>query len=104
MDEGEFQGNLIWDRSACGISSDEAIIIFPNPVSEKVTIQLSLNDYEMSYQLSLCDEVGRLVKIENYKNTEIVNWDLTNLTSGVYNLRVQFDSNRTIFRKIIKAK
>ena len=70
--------NLLPLYSGIGDEEINSILIYPNPTSGNISIQL-----EKQSLISLYDVNGKLVKQENSSNT-ILNWDISNLENGVY--------------------
>jgi hypothetical protein len=74
----------------------ENILVFPNPVSDILTINCKNHCNSVRFY----DELGRLVYEESPVNNNI---NLKNLKSGVYNLEI--DSENTIFKqKMVKLE
>jgi arylsulfatase A-like enzyme len=73
--------------------------IFPNPVSKTFTIQL--NDTYKNVEVEVLSITGKLIKKINSKNSANQNIDVSNLSSGIYMVRVKADGNFSV-EKIIK--
>lgn len=72
------------------------LIIFPNPVQNKLTIQSTSNDFD---NFSITDINGRIIlSIEKYISNEI---DVSTLNSGMYFLNIQ-SSEGNVTKKFIK--
>lgn len=85
--------------TANSISEDnQSITISPNP--NNGFFQISTNEAtSLEYGISIYDELGRLVlKTEAYAN--IVDIDISDFASGVYNVKVEFN-NKTIIKKVV---
>ncbi len=76
------------------------LLVYPNPVSKSIFVRTA--DHALMQELTLFDFTGR--KIENKINNEeeIVHFDLSERSNGVYFLHVLFKDNRTSVCKIIK--
>jgi hypothetical protein len=75
---------------------DKVVSIFPNPSSNKLTIQL-LKPNKKINSIQIIDLQGRTLKSLNQR--EIDNSDLPN---GIYFLWINFENNEKIIKKIIK--
>lgn len=78
-------------------SLDESVSTFPNPVKNKLTIDLGKNIESVS--LSIFDVVGNLVKKAESRNSSLINMDL-NLNPGVYYVNI-YSENNMVTKKII---
>ncbi len=76
------------------------LLVYPNPVSKSIFVRTA--DHALMQELTLFDFTGR--KIENKINNEeeIVHFDLSKRSNGVYFLHVLLKDNRTSVCKIIK--
>ncbi len=93
----------------CAVSAGELaalesnLIISPNPTSDVVTVEFETSTPE-SVRLTLLDAVGRMVfdeKTQTQSGEVRHKIDLTNLSSGVYFLKIQL-GNEVTGRKIVK--
>ncbi|WP_298900290.1 T9SS type A sorting domain-containing protein [uncultured Psychroserpens sp.] len=75
-------------------------IIFPNPVSDLLTIHLNTN-YEV-IDILIFDVSGKLISKNTSKNTSTLNLDFSKLSSGMYLLNVS--ANRSSFTSYIIKK
>ncbi len=67
--------------------------IYPNPASDKLTIDLNLNENREFVFISMYNMDGKLVLAEKYLNvsSKMVNLDVSDLPTGIYNLRLTTD-------------
>ncbi len=79
------------------------VIIYPNPTSGKLTINVSKSKKGIRSYL-ITDICGKIVLNNNIEslNKNDFEINLGNCKSGVYLLSVNFNNNETIYRKIIK--
>ena len=73
--------------------------IFPNPVSDTFTIQLNQNYHNI--EVEILSISGKLIRKIKSKNSARQNIDITDLSSGMYFLKVKADSYFSI-QKVIK--
>jgi photosystem II stability/assembly factor-like uncharacterized protein len=89
----------VLDFQALGINEpeidDNIIKVFPNPVSDTLTINSSNSEVE---SFSLFDITGKLI-VETFGQNKI---DVSNLPQGVYLLKVNVNSGKSFSKKIIK--
>lgn len=77
------------------------LITYPNPSNDKINIQFS-NPYLIKFDIRLYDLQGKLVYSEKY-NTNNIQIDVSNLSKGVYVLKVNsLEIPATAHDKIIK--
>ena len=73
--------------------------VYPNPVSN--TLYLRYNSPEISeVRLSLIDLRGKSIRETALTNTDQISWDVSDLASGLYYLRVN-DQGRLSYRKLM---
>jgi hypothetical protein len=95
--EGPFQINGQFDSTAA--VSNETISdleIYPNPVTNIINIKAQNN----IDKISVFNQIGRLIKVLS-PNNKTIQADLSNLTSGIYILKINSD-NKITTKKIIK--
>lgn len=81
------------------INLDDAVVIYPNPVIELLTIETSTSILAQNITFQLYDAQGRIVR-EITQNTTA---NVSNLSQGVYFLRIiDQSSGSTIVKRIIK--
>ncbi|MDD3859912.1 MAG: choice-of-anchor D domain-containing protein, partial [Bacteroidales bacterium] len=100
----DFDGNFEYSpviTSKCFAESNPEIYIYPNPVSDIISITIS-NWYSNKIKIELCDIAGRIVytsAIETKTEFHFEQINISNCESGVYLLRLS-DKDNTIIRKI----
>lgn len=79
----------------------KSLVIYPNPVSDVLTIQLSPDDYH-SGLISIYTMDGNLIKEKKIEYTSAIQLDVKDLKEGIYTLVLKSESiySRTIFIKI----
>jgi len=94
-----------FDLDAVGVlhfsssSQDEPVFLFPNPVIDKVTINLQAGSW---FDLLLQDASGKIViKMENVRNNITI--DIGFLSSGIYFATFTMENGMTRVKKIIKC-
>jgi len=94
-----FDSNIITSNESVEEEND-AYFLFPNPVKDKVTIQLKNN--QVAQKLQVLTVSGKLLLEEQLnRNTTEHTLNLSFLSSGAYLIRLQ-EQNRIIVKKIIK--
>lgn len=73
--------------------------IYPNPVQQKVNIDLGKT--ETNFTVEICNLKGQIIFKEDYKNKDKINVDLQKYSSGIYIIRI-IKSEKTDVYKIIK--
>jgi hypothetical protein len=89
------------DSTAENLTSN--LVVFPNPVHDQLTIRIN-NEQTGNMLVQLTDAYGAIRGAYNFSKTAgftQVNLSTSNLTSGVYFVRIQI-GNRSEIRKIIK--
>lgn len=94
----DFNLNTI-DQSILGTNTFESInaTIYPNPVKEKLTIELPHPQQTLVKIYSISGQLIKQLEINNF-STKI---DLNNLNSGIYILQLQTETSR-VFIKLLK--
>lgn len=100
---GNFNESELVEFSVVGTTTvleleNDGVLVFPNPMNEKLNIQL--NSYSGNYKYVLLNSVGQEVLTGDLK--ESVNLVLPSLSKGVYFVKIFSDNGITIVRKIIK--
>lgn len=95
-----FEGDLLQNNLN---ASSFDLTIFPNPASERATIQLSL-DEEQSIEINLMSINGQLIRKEmrEYYPNQSIEMDLTTLNPGIYMVNIQTDTEQFTKRLIIE--
>jgi hypothetical protein len=85
-------------------STEPTILIYPNPASDLVAIQMNAINYE-NIDVQLFDAVGKMVaQTTLVQGTTIAYFDTRTLYSGEYSVRMQNANGGVIFRKFILNK
>lgn len=80
--------------------STDKSIVFPNPCTKKLTIQLNNADgFKQDFDLTLTDVSGRVVASQKAQTT--AEWSLDNLPSGIYFLKIS-SKNSFEVHKVVK--
>jgi hypothetical protein len=74
--------------------SDVEVKLFPNPTSDKITIQ---SDNFKNTTLQITDNFGRQILLQNINKSETI-LDLSNYTSGQYFLQLERDNKRVVYK------
>jgi hypothetical protein len=77
------------------------ISVFPNPVVSHLTIELSEVDYN-NLKTEIYNSEGRLIKEMSFQNQKLVKLELSEIPTGLYNLRMIIDNESIINKKIVK--
>jgi Secretion system C-terminal sorting domain len=72
----------------------------PNPLSDYLSISTNQNELNVTYEVSIFDSVGRLVKNKKMQN-DFSTIDFSDLTKGIYLVQIK-GNNQITHRKIIK--
>jgi hypothetical protein len=96
--EGPFQINAQFTSNTAAVSNETIsdLEIYPNPVTNIINIKAQNN----IDKISVFNQIGRLIKVLS-PNNKTIQADLSNLTSGIYILKINSD-NKIITKKIIK--
>ena len=93
--------------SATGIKNEvetNQIRLFPNPVTEKLSVELQLTE-QSEFELILLNNIGQTVRVYNYakpRGTHQLNIDVNNLTAGLYFARIQYANRQAVNLKFVK--
>lgn len=101
--DGEFQffGPL---HSDCGVAFSE-INVFPNPTSDKLNISINL-DRKEEVEIRIIDVNNKILLLnvqELGKGKNLINYELSQIPTGVYFLTIKFN-DKYITKKIIKLE
>ncbi len=75
-------------------------MVYPNPFSESITISFS-EEISGNINIEIDDLLGRTVYCNKYSATQELEIGLSNLTSGLYNIKIQ-TGNKHLIAKLIK--
>lgn len=105
---------LDFDNGANFVANNSDLLdfsVYPNPVSNTVTIQAilpeTLNGNRLKntlLELSITDITGRTILKQMVASGQVVNFDMTNYSKGVYNVKMRYTGSNEFesVRKIIK--
>ncbi len=74
--------------------------VFPNPASEKVFVLAPKNI--QNFQVSILDITGKIIKSDNFDNTNNRSIDVSELTKGVYMVKLQNGDHLEVHKLIIQ--
>ena len=80
------------------LSTNTDFSVFPNPVSDLLTV----STIESINQVSVYNSSGQLVQQIKESNSGVLQFNLQNIESGIYVLKVETDSN-TFVERIVKS-
>jgi alpha-amylase len=81
------------------IEANDAIKVYPNPMSEIATIQF--NDNELYHNLTIFDMTGKVVRQIQRSTDNSINISKSNFSSGVFTLMVENESGKRYSQKLI---
>jgi len=84
------------------ISVTDYGILYPNPASQIVNIDLEGNKGD--YSLHIYDVSGRYIESHEYNNTEFIIIDIEKYTSGIYYIQLENKTGEPIFFKLLVEK
>lgn len=96
----------VTSNGVSGLNDDrklpENVAVYPNPTSESVNVRLDLHTAKM-VELQLCDITGKQVRSKTWlaSQNELTQFDIADLTTGVYFLTVKMDGNSSVW-KVVK--
>ena len=82
----------------------QGISIFPNPVSDRLTINVDLTEVSSTVQFDLMNISGELLRSDTYNDVQkgAFNMNVADLISGVYTLNVRTEAGFTAKKVIIQ--
>ena len=80
------------------INSD--LMLYPNPTSGKLTLKLNNSEIVLT-EISISDIYGNNHKLNWNLDKDYYTFDISELSSGIYFLKIKF-MNQSIIRKVIK--
>ena len=101
LGQADYDGQTSYSRIQA-VSFDDAIVVYPNPVAEKVYLNLPQSG-QYPYQVTLLDGLGRSVlslPTRNYAATAEL--DIHHLATGVYLLKLVREGSVTVKKLIVK--
>jgi hypothetical protein len=82
-------------------SSDIPVLIYPNPFTDKINIDLYSN-IQGTITLKIVDLTGRTIKVFSSYISECQSFDLSDIKSGIYLAVIYNVDNEVFIRKIVK--
>jgi len=93
---------------SCSTSTTEGIskplhdiVIFPNPSSSDITIDLNENYNQV--EITFVTLLGQFIKVYNFHNLNLIKLNLNELDNGAYLMNINLNNEITLQKKIIKA-
>lgn len=79
------------------------IVVYPNPANGMATVRLNPADTEAGMEIAIFDQMGRLVNapVSNTSEKYEMNVDFSNVTTGVYFVRVTNGENVTTKKMVV---
>jgi hypothetical protein len=96
------EGNLRWDYKSCSSPKFDEITVFPNPTSDEFTIQIPNIAEKSEVTIRLFDLTGRLMKESGFSNNQVINVNVSELSTGIYSCLVEIDGEILKKFKIMK--
>lgn len=87
------------DNASLGQLNQHLVKVYPNPVQENVTIEITEN--LLGADISICDLSGRIA-LESVLSELNLTLDTSNLLKGIYELKITTKEGEFISRKLVK--
>lgn len=81
--------------------AENSVMIYPNPSSDKLTINLTDELASTTKSIEIYDALGKIVKISTVTSTQTF-INVSDLATGVYTCRLVNSSNQTIIKRFVK--
>jgi hypothetical protein len=103
------------DRSACldsfnilsneilALNTEDIALIYPNPFSESISINVLNNTASFDLNLKITDLSGRTVFIENYASANNIRLSTESLSPGIYFIELKQGPHKQL-TKLVKIK
>lgn len=72
---------------------------YPNPAKNYITVKF--DEIHLSIEIEILSYEGKTIKRQSFDNVKIINFQIEELKSGIYFLKITPGSNQSIFRKFI---
>lgn len=82
------------------LETNNEIIIFPNPTSDKLNLDLT-NLVNQKVTIEIIDMTGKTINISSHSTDSIINIELGELTKGVYQIKIN-SKDSIIIKRILK--
>ncbi len=93
------EGSLNWNYKRCLSPNFDEITVFPNPTSDEFSIQFPNISPTDKVIVLIFDMTGRLIEMSEFKNSDVVNLSIANLSAGIYNCVIEING---VGRKKVK--
>jgi hypothetical protein len=77
----------------------ETVLMYPNPTKEFLTIFLAFSKLN---NVEIYNSIGNKVKTYQFNNSSFESINISNLSSGIYFVKIQSELNKVVFKKMIK--
>src|SRR6056297_113929 len=81
------------------VNGREGMVVYPNPVSNEVTIKSQFN---LILTLEIYDWSGKMILSVDNINNQIVKQDLSQLNSGLYSVLIRTETGKVYSKKLLK--
>lgn len=103
--KSEFSDVYNYTVNSIKYHTDETLVkIFPNPANELINIELNLPAQNL-VKLSVCDlqmsEIDIILSAETVESSKRITYSTGKLSSGIYYLRLDYDSNSHYYKLIV---
>lgn len=95
-------GNLEWNSESCLLPTEEDILVFPNPFSNKITFQLPNIPKENTLEINIYNILGQKVFDILEENQQIININTSTLSKSIYLYQIKINGKEYKKGKIIK--
>ena len=82
---------------------DSDVMVYPNPTSGDITIQLPEEKYNSDMNIVMYNSIGQMVSNQKYGDDQRTTVNLGNLENGMYILQIR-DENNTVSKRIVLEK
>lgn len=100
VNQVDFDGksDYSWIRVVTAANNKISFVVYPNPTEEMITVQ---SEAIVTGSVQLIDVQGRTLTIKDFKGTNRTTIDLTDLKTGIYQLRIT-TPNGVVYRRVVK--
>jgi len=96
-------GNLEWDTKSCLLETDKDVLIFPNPFTDQLIIQLPfINKDSDKVSLQITNALGQIIYSESFSNQNIFTLQTSPISQGIYFLTIFVNNSVYCTKKVIK--
>lgn len=96
------EGNLEWSKTSCLLPTEEDVLVFPNPIENELTFQLSKVPIENKIRVIIYNSIGQKVSELATENKQIISLNTSSYKSGVYIYSILLNGINYKSGKIIK--